>query len=248
MSSNRKDLQVIIPAAGRGSRSGLSYPKCLFPIDGKPIIQRLINTLVEFDSAPLVITSPDGNKRVVDALKHMAGSPFTSVQHMPRGMGDAILTGLNALDSSTGCRHALVVWSDILFLNENTVRTMVQAHLQSDSALTFVTALTDSAYTRVERNADGDVVSVTETREAGLDVAAGERDIGLFIFQIKPVMRLLAQELDGKYGKTTGEHGFLYVIRHLVDHGYRVEGLPIATPPELVSFNSLSDIDEYVQS
>ena len=30
------DFRVLIPAAGRGTRAGLPYPKTLYPVDGHP--------------------------------------------------------------------------------------------------------------------------------------------------------------------------------------------------------------------
>lgn len=246
MKEKIKDLQVIIPAAGRGSRTGLSYPKCLFPVQGKPIIHRLLETLAPFDPQPLIVTSPDGEQRILENFKITATDPWTIIQPVASGMGDAILTGLIALRASSQCRNVLVVWSDIPFLQQETAALLIDEHILSDSVFTFATAITDSAYTRVVRSVTGEVTSVIETRESGLPISRGERDIGLFVFQIDPVMKLLAEELPDKFGTTTGEHGFLYVIRHLVDRGFCVKGLPIAKPEDLISFNTIGDIEQYI--
>ena len=56
------------------------------------------------------------------------------------------------------------------------------------------------------------------------------------------ILAMLLEELAGKHGKTTGEHGFLYVIGHLVQRGFRVEALPVAEELDLVSLNSLDDL------
>ena len=50
------------------------------------------------------------------------------------------------------------------------------------------------------------------------------------------------QDLEGKYGINTNEHGFLYLIKHLSNRGYKIEGLQIANDRELKSLNSLSDL------
>ena len=60
------------------------------------------------------------------------------------------------------------------------------------------------------------------------------------------VFDLLKRELSGKYGKTTREHGFLYVIQHIITQGYNVEALPIATNLDLVSLNSLEDLSDFL--
>jgi len=112
---------------------------------------------------------------------------------------------------------------------------------------TFATAMVDSAYTMVSRGADGRVSSVIESREAGIaDPGPGEREIGLFIFRREPVWTMLQQDLPGKFGKHTGEHGFLYLIGHLAAAGYRVEAVPVASELDLVSLNSLGDLKGYI--
>tara|TARA_B100000929_G_scaffold227301_1_gene183583 strand:+ start:174 stop:503 length:330 start_codon:yes stop_codon:yes gene_type:complete len=42
------------------------------------------------------------------------------------------------------------------------------------------------------------------------------------------------------------EHGFLYIIKHLVTQGYNVDALPIATNLDLISLNSLEDLSDYL--
>jgi hypothetical protein len=57
---------------------------------------------------------------------------------------------------------------------------------------------------------------------------------------------MLREELAGKWGKSTGEHGFLYIIGHLVARGYKVAALPVATKLDLVSLNSMNDVGAYL--
>ena len=42
------------------------------------------------------------------------------------------------------------------------------------------------------------------------------------------------------------EHGFLFIIKHLVAQGYNVDALPIATNLDLISLNSLEDLSDYL--
>ena len=59
-------------------------------------------------------------------------------------------------------------------------------------------------------------------------------------------MPALREELPGKWGTTTGEHGFLYIIGHLAARGCRVEALPVATEMDLVSLNSMKDVHDFL--
>ena len=99
----------------------------------------------------------------------------------------------------------------------------------------------------MSRDTLGHVTGVVETRAQGISVPeAGERDIGLFIFRKAVVLDTLREDLSNKWSKSTGEHGFLYIIEHLAARGFRIEALPVATELELVSLNNLKDVDAYV--
>ena len=101
----------------------------------------------------------------------------------------------------------------------------------------------DSAYTLISRDEQQNVIKVEETRETSNQTISGERDIGIFIFKRSLIFNLLKEELPGKYGKKTGEHGFLYIIEHVSQRGFKIEALPIANDNELKSLNSLIDLN-----
>lgn len=239
-------LRALVAAAGRGSRAGLPYPKTLFPIQGTPILIRIAELLAPYDGWPTVIVSPEGEAPIQQCLDAAARSAHLVVQPEPRGMGDAVLRFQRspAFDSAD---QVLLIWGDIPFIQPDTVGALVKAHFEHDNDFTFATRVVESAYTVVSRDAAGNVTEVVETREQGIAVPqAGERDIGLFLFNKGVTLKALQEELPGKYGKTTGEHGFLYIIRHLARRGYRVEALPIATELDLVSMNSLQDVEAHL--
>lgn len=235
------DVRVLIAAAGAGSRAGLPYPKTLHPVRGQPILVRLIELLRPIDPAPTVVVSPAGRDAIAAVLREHGLAAELAEQPAPTGMGDAILCarGTRADEGE----HLLVVWGDVPLIERATVETMCAAHLARGNDFTFVTRHVDRAYTFVSRAPDGQVLALTETREAGVQPQPGERDIGLFIFRREPTLSILAEQREGARGRTTGEHGFLYVVRHLVGQGLRVEALPVATELDLVSLNSLSDIE-----
>ncbi len=239
-------LRALVAAAGRGSRSGLPYPKTLFPIEGKPILVRILELLAPYDVCPTVVVSPDGCGAVRDTLFERKLSAHLVVQPSPRGMGDAVLQhSLSpAFDEAA---HVLLIWGDIPFIQPATVEKLVAAHKAQDNDFTFATRYAQKAYTIVERDEAGGVKRVLETREAGiLQPLPGERDIGLFVFRNSAVVGALREEAPGKHGASTGEHGFVYIIEILVSRGLRVAGLPIASELDLVSFNSIDDIRAFL--
>jgi bifunctional UDP-N-acetylglucosamine pyrophosphorylase / glucosamine-1-phosphate N-acetyltransferase len=236
------DIRVLIAAAGAGKRAGLSYPKTLYPVRGRPILLRLFDRMSRYDDRPAVVVSPAGYELVRHCLSEAGYAADLLIQEEPRGMGDAVLQFEQAPGRSSA-DHVLLAWGDIPFLHEETIATMVEAHLAHGNDFTFVSAMVDEAYSIVQRDRRGAVRSVTETREASTRLAPGERDIGLFIFRPDAILPLLKQDLAGATGRTTGEHGFLYVIGHATERGLKVEALPIAEALDLISMNRISDLD-----
>lgn len=235
-------VRALIAAAGSATRAGLSYPKTLHPVGGRPILLRLIDRLAPFDPHPTVIVSPAGHAPIAACLAAAGVAADLVDQAHPTGMGDAILA-FRAAPGFATADHVLLAWGDLPLLGQATIDALVGAHLANGNDLTLASRMVNEAYTRVERDAAGKVVAVVETREAGLAIEPGERDIGLFMFRADPMFAMLGEKLDGAIGARTGEHGFLYIVRHLVAAGCKVEALPIATADELVSLNRLSDLD-----
>lgn len=239
-------VKSLVAAAGRGSRAGLTYPKTLFAIGGRPILVRILELLAQYDSKPSIIVSPDGMDPIKDCLRKYFLSAYLVVQDEPRGMGDAVL---RFIDSPTffDAEHTILLWGDVPFIQQKTLDTLVNRHLLEGNDFTFATKHVNLAYTVLSRDISGNVAQVIESREEGTDLQeAGEREIGLFVFRTSLVIDMLKKDLPGKFGKYTGEHGFLYVIGHLVQAGYRVVALPIATDLDLISLNSMKDIDAFL--
>lgn len=236
------ETRVLIAAAGAGSRAGLPYPKTLHPVRGVPILVRLIRLLQAIDPRPAVVVSPSGRAPIEACLEQFGLDAELIEQSRASGMGDAVLQFREAGDYGSA-EHLLLVWGDIPLLQEATIAQLRRAHFDHANDFTFVTRHVAQAYTLVSRSPDGAVLSLIETREAGSEAMPGERDIGLFLFRPHPVLELLDRRLPGALGRATGEHGFLYIVGHLVAQGCRVEALPIATEQDLVSLNYLSDLE-----
>ena len=83
-------ISVLIAAAGKGTRAGLPYPKTLHPVEGKPILLRIIESLESFDSCPTIIASPKGKFLIQDCLDKNNKKANIIIQNSPLGMGNAV--------------------------------------------------------------------------------------------------------------------------------------------------------------
>ena len=238
----KNKISTLIAAAGKGSRANLPYPKTLFKIEGKEILLRILDTTKCFDKKPTIVVSPSGKDAINNFLLRKSRRSHLVIQKEAKGMGDAVLKFENS-PSFKISENILLIWGDIPFIRKLTIQKMVERHIAKNNIFTFVTAETKMAYTRVIRDKKGNIQDLVETREENLPIKEGERDIGLFIFKKKEIFDLLKKDLPKKYSAKTNEHGFLYLIYHLVQNGYKVEGLKIANEKELLSLNKISDLN-----
>ncbi len=234
-------IDVLIPAAGKGTRANLSYPKTLFKIKGKEILLYIFQLIENIDSNPKIIINPEGEKYINNFLLSRNIKAELIIQNTAKGMGDAVLQYEKSL-SFKNSENILLIWGDIPFIRKQTVEKLISIHIKNNNDFTLVSKYVEEAYTFIERDSNNNIVKVVETREEGLLPSAGERDIGLFLFKKEPIFKILKEDLNSKFGKLTGEHSFLYIVEHLTKNGLKVEGLPIADENELKSLNRIEDL------
>lgn len=241
----KQKISVVIAAAGKGSRSGLSYPKCLHEINGTPILFKLLNNLEYWDPKPNIIVSPSGRQPIAQALSKKNCSCNLITQQTPKGMGDALLELKRSSQHLE--ENILLTWGDLPFISDETLQELVKHFFEENSDFSLVTANTQNPYTVVLRDATQKIYKILETREMNEAVphTSSERDIGVFLFKKDLILNFLEKPLDDKFGSISGEHGFLYIIQHLATQGFKVTSIETRKLIETVSFNSPSDIAEY---
>ncbi len=235
------NIKVLIPAAGKGSRSNLSYPKTLFKVVKKPILVRIINKIKHIDNVPIIIVSKNGKKLIQNSLSSNNLNFELLEQNIPNGMGDAILKVINSKFYKK-MENILVIWGDLPFLTKKTINTLIEEHFKNNYDFTFPTLKQKNPYTYLKKDKKGNILELIETRELNKAIPKyGERDIGVFIFK-KKILKVLEQNLSGKRSLITKEHGFLYIIKHLISKNFLVKNLLIAQKKEAISLNKTSDL------
>ena len=101
-----KEVGAIILGAGKGTRMKSDLPKVLMPVDNKPMIRHIIDTLEELKVKKIVtVIAPDG-----DAVKREVSPYPTCVQEKQLGTGHAVLSASNEFRGFAG--DVLVIFGD----------------------------------------------------------------------------------------------------------------------------------------
>lgn len=152
-------LNIVILAAGKGTRMHSDKPKVLHSLAGSPLLQHVMETAAQLAPAKTCVVYGHGGEAVPQAMASYTAS-FV-LQEPQLGTGHAVQQALPALsDDST----TLVLYGDVPLIQTATLRKL----LQTPESLTLLTLHLDnpSGYGRIMRDDNGKVISIVEEKDA----------------------------------------------------------------------------------
>jgi UDP-N-acetylglucosamine diphosphorylase/glucosamine-1-phosphate N-acetyltransferase len=110
---------IIILAAGKGTRMNSDLPKVLVPLQERPMIHYLLDSIAKIDinNKPIIVVSPDNYQQMHEALKGY--NVIFAVQDRQLGTGHAVLSAKD--ESSPQAEKTLVLYGDHPFLNSQSI-------------------------------------------------------------------------------------------------------------------------------
>lgn len=244
---------LVIPAAGLGSRLNAMVPKVLVPVDGVPMLDRLLAVYQDYVDRVVLILSPSFAatvQRHVEAVG-AAGRIVCVEQPQPTGMLDAILLAtppaVRAKPSSIW-----ITWCDQVAVHPKTIEQLAARTLLADQdELVMPTVRQEHPYIHLERDGSGRIVRVLHRREGDAMPAVGESDMGLFALSPSAYFESLpAYGREVEIGRGTGERNFLPFIPWLA-RTETVTTFPAETQMEAIGINTPEDlvrVEAYLRS
>ncbi len=236
----------VVPAAGRGSRLGLSVPKILAPVTpGRTIWSILRDRMVGVADHVHVVLAPEGVEPFEAAAQGdlRDGTVSTSVQPVPRGMGDAIF---GACEHWQGYPNVFVLWGDQLGISTGTLRQVASLQLEARRpTVTLPVVWREGPYVQYQFDErQTKLLRVLQTREGDRCDAAGFSDVGYFGLSTGGLAEAWRTfEALGGVGAQTGEANFLPFLAFLsVDRGWPVRTLIVEDPDEARGVNTPEDL------
>ena len=225
-----KALDIVILAAGKGTRMKSSLPKVMMPIAGKPILAHIIAAAKTLDPRNIVVViGPDS-----DPLRaEFANERITFVEQTERkGTGHAVMQVMPFLEDGGS---TLVLLGDTPLLTATALRGLVQS--QAAVNLLSFSAADPTGYGRVKRGSDGFVQGVVEEKLATpTERLIKEVSSGIFFFAQDSLARWLPKLSDDN---AQGEYLLPAVIEHALADGEQVEAVLAKDPDALIGINDL---------
>jgi bifunctional UDP-N-acetylglucosamine pyrophosphorylase/glucosamine-1-phosphate N-acetyltransferase len=157
-------LEIIILAAGQGTRMRSSIPKVLHKVADKALLEHVCVLAGSLSPTKTSVIYGHGGEKVLEALKNL---DVVWVEQRERlGTGHAVMQLAEDIDDTA---TVLILYGDVPLLGKTSVNKLLE--LVSDHSLALLTVFLDDpfGYGRIERDSDGRVLRIVEEKDANAE-------------------------------------------------------------------------------
>ncbi|HEX8843588.1 MAG TPA: bifunctional UDP-N-acetylglucosamine diphosphorylase/glucosamine-1-phosphate N-acetyltransferase GlmU [Pyrinomonadaceae bacterium] len=190
-------LDVLILAAGLGTRMRSRLAKVLHKLGGRPLIAHVCRTAAALTSRPIYVVVGHQAEQVQAAVREELdehGASFVT-QAEQRGTGDALMSAREALAQADST--LLVLSGDVPFIRAETLGALIQQHRTHRGRGATCTMLTvrledPAGYGRIVRDEDGRFLKIVEQKDATPEERQiKEINAGIYCFETRTLFRAL---------------------------------------------------------
>lgn len=184
-------LAAIILAAGKGTRMKSNRAKVTFPIAGKPMVQRVVDTAVQINCDKIAVVVGYQKESVTACLEPDPRLEFIE-QTEQLGTGHAVMITEPSFKGWSG--DVFILCGDVPLLSPDTITRLYEEHRASGAVCTVLTASLDDAgkYGRIIRDERHRVRGIVEFKDASpLQRAIKEFNTGIYVFKAEELFAAL---------------------------------------------------------
>ncbi|VAW79046.1 N-acetylglucosamine-1-phosphate uridyltransferase / Glucosamine-1-phosphate N-acetyltransferase [hydrothermal vent metagenome] len=230
MPFDKDSLNIVILAAGKGTRMKSNLPKVMHPLAGKPLVQHCYDTARDISTGPIQIIYGHGGEFVRESLSDLSVTWVEQVEQL--GTGHAVQQAVpNISDEHT----VLVLYGDVPLLNAETLTVLVGQVHASSMALLTVSLDDPSGYGRIVRDAHENVKRIVEHKDASdAEKLITEINTGILAVQGRWLKKWLS-ELESD--NSQGEYYLTDIIEMAVNDSVTVTTCAPSTVAEILGVN-----------
>lgn len=225
--------QVVILAAGKGTRMQSEIPKVLIPLHDKPVISHLLEELKHFDTSNTPVVVVGFQKELV---KQTLGDGYLYAEQIEqRGTGDAVKCTKDLVQAE----NIIVLYGDMPFISASSLMELSTMHIENQSKLSMFTCTVPNfegmyahfrGFGRILRDTNNHIMQIKEYADAEeFEKEVTEVNPGIYMFNTQ----WLWEHIDA-IGDNNAQHEFYLtdIIEVAIKGGEKVYSMAI--PPEEV--------------
>lgn len=235
-------LNIVILAAGQGTRMKSALPKVLHPLAGVALLQHVIKTSKKLAPKMINIVYGHGGEQVQQRIND--ASINWVLQEEQLGTGHAVDQVKDQLQDE---ELVLVLYGDVPLITEETLLKLL---LQAKEGFSLLTVELDNpqGYGRIVRNKSGSVINITEEKDAS-DEIKKIKEVNTGILAVKA--NLLKEWLNQLENNNAQKEYYLTdIIAMAVSDGLTVETTQPSNEYEVMGVNNrmqLAELERHYQ-
>ena len=235
--------QIIILAAGHGTRMKSDLPKVLIPFQGKPLITHVLDSVKDSGvcDKPTVVVGAQSEL----VMKTLGDDYQYAIQKEQLGTGHAVMAAQELLENKSD--HVMVLVADAPFLSSKTIKELSEKHTESGGKITIATTKIPDFedwrkafinFGRILRQ-DKEIVAIREYRDGTeKEKVVKELNPGYYIFEAKWLwenLKTLNNDNDQKQYYLTD------LVKIAIENKIKIESIEI-NPTEALAANSKEEL------
>ena len=236
-----KELRVIILAAGKGTRMNSDLPKVLHKLQGKSLIDYVIDESELLNPKEILLVVGFKKERVIKHTESRINLKYaTQIEQL--GTGHAVLQTNELLKNRKG--HILILYGDVPNIKASTLQPIVDDHISNNRDLTLITAEIDdpAGYGRILRDKNGNLLKIIEEKDCNdKEKKIKEWNPGIYIFKIPEVFEILN---NIKTNNASKEYYLTDAIGLAQQSNMNIKAIKIANSDEVLGINTAEQLEE----
>lgn len=157
---SKSKLNIVILAAGKGTRMHSNLPKVLHQVAGRPILQHVIDCAKTLQPQKIIVVYGFGGEIVREAFAHEDVIWVNQAEQL--GTGHAVQQALPYLDADA---NTLVLLGDVPLVDKSNCSDLL-AQADNKLAILSFNKVDPTGYGRIVRAANGGVTAIVEHKDA----------------------------------------------------------------------------------
>jgi bifunctional UDP-N-acetylglucosamine pyrophosphorylase/glucosamine-1-phosphate N-acetyltransferase len=239
-----KSLNIIIMAAGLGTRMKSRRAKVLHELGGAPLIAHVSRAAQALGPNSIIVVVGHQAEEVEQAALAAVGDLASfAVQEKQRGTGDAVESARNLLENSDSL--VLVLSGDVPMIRVETLKKLIAHHNNSGATCSILSVRLENTtgYGRIIRDENDSFRKIVEQRDAGDEERqVKEINSGIYCFEARELFRALRKV---EPANEQGEYYLTDVPEIILANGGKVSVYLHDDPREVSGINTRAELAEF---